>query len=183
MKETRLEEGPHPTSFTELREGCRPATVSVVFVGESPPQGKTFFYLGNSRLFGATKTAFEIAYGCSFAKPETFLRFFQDCGCFLVDLCHEPVNGWLGPERRRVRQNAMADLATRLGQIRPAAIIPVARSIDLHVRCAAADAGLASFVLPSLPFPAFGHQARYITQLADQIRDLRSSGTLAGRVH
>jgi len=45
----------------ELRARYCPDVVRVLFVGESSPAGGTFFYAANSKLYFATKHAFEQA--------------------------------------------------------------------------------------------------------------------------
>ena len=85
--------------FEILRSRYRPAAIKVLFVGESPPAGGTFFYLGNSILARHTQRAFQEVYRAKFTGPCEFLTAFAGLGCFLDDLCLSPVNrttssGW-----------------------------------------------------------------------------------------
>jgi len=150
----------------------------VLFVGESPPSGPTFFYQANSRLFVAMKAAFEQAYDRPFPSDAAFLYFFQESGCFLDDLCRVPVNGLPRPLRRQACRDAVPDLARRIECDRPRAVVPVARSLQRHVDLAVQAAGLALLVLPATPFPAFGHGPESVRCLAEHLRMLRRLGVL-----
>lgn len=76
----------------EARGRYRPAVVRVLFVGESPPFGGTFFYFETrpSLLRRETERIFRDLLGKLI--PGDFLLTFRDLGCFLDDLCLEPVN-------------------------------------------------------------------------------------------
>jgi hypothetical protein len=50
-----------PPLAERARRRCRPVDVRVLFIGESPPSGGTFFYFANSALYVATKEPFEAA--------------------------------------------------------------------------------------------------------------------------
>jgi hypothetical protein len=79
-------------SNSTLRKLFRPPKVNVLFIGESPPAGGTFFYQADSRLYQRTRAAFGRAFGRSMPEGAEFLREFQRLGCYLEDLCAEPVN-------------------------------------------------------------------------------------------
>jgi hypothetical protein len=77
---------------TELiRQSYRPNQIRLLLVGESPPASKKFFY-GESAMTKYTAQAFKKAHGVSFRDDKEFLQYFKRCGCYLDDLCHEPVN-------------------------------------------------------------------------------------------
>jgi hypothetical protein len=90
-----------PTALEAIRESYRPASVSHLLVGESPPAGRTFFYLANSLLFQATYQAFVAQIG-DVPRGEDFLRWFSTNGWFVTDLCRIPVNHLSRSERRRL---------------------------------------------------------------------------------
>ena len=75
-----------------IRRKYKPAKIKILFIGESPPAGGTFFYDGNSNLAKYTKSAFENCFGTSISQMPEFLRFFKEQGCFLDDLCLYPIN-------------------------------------------------------------------------------------------
>ena len=75
-----------------LRHLHKPAQIRWLFVGESPPAGGTFFYRADSNLFRYTRQAFSAAYEIDFNNGAEFLTFFQPQGCYLIDLCEEPIN-------------------------------------------------------------------------------------------
>ena len=88
-------------SRERLQLTYRPDRVRLLFVGESPPAGGTYFYSANSDLYRATWSAFEQA------RPQwkdtEFLEAFKASGCYLTDLCKMPINQFETPEREVAR--------------------------------------------------------------------------------
>jgi len=166
----------------DLRARYRPSNVRVLFVGESPPAGGTFFYAGNSKLYFATRAAFQAAVPDIVSEP--FLESFCELGCFLDDLCLAPVNHLKltdrgqKRERLRLRFDGEAALAARMRDHAPEAVVLVMSGIQGNVRRAAADAGVhAPFVV--LPFPGRPeHASRFDRDLRVALHDLRSRGVL-----
>lgn len=154
-----------------------PNGVKVLFVGESPPAGGTFFYHADSNLFRYTKEAFCTAFKYS-GTDEAFLDFFRDLGCFLDDLCHEPVNRLNNVERRRVCKNSVAGLATRMEGYSPEFIIVLMKGIGDYVRHSLDLAHMSKINQVSLPYPSHGNQRRYIIELINVLKELRSNKVL-----
>jgi hypothetical protein len=75
-----------------------------LFVGESPPYGGTFFYLGNSKLYDKMRSVIE----SKLDKTDDFLD----------DLVLTPVNQKERAERRKMCRNAQASLAKRIASRR-----------------------------------------------------------------
>ncbi len=175
-----------------LRQHFRPQRITVLFVGESPPAGETFFYRADSRLYLATREAFArvwrwvetVECECSSwpSGGQGFLHFFQGKGCYLEDLCAGPVNALPRAERRRARQDGVASLANRLAASQPEVIITVMKAIRRHVEQAVSHAvklpGWAPRSLEVLPFPAHQHQPKYVEELKSVLLKLRDKGTL-----
>ena len=90
----------------KTRESFKPDRITTLFVGESAPHGGTFFYFENSILFNAMRAAFAEARQESFEGKGVFLRYFLDCGFYLVDLADEPINHLDPPMRRTERVSA-----------------------------------------------------------------------------
>lgn len=63
----------------------------VLFIGESPPTGGTFFYDADSLLYRATRDAFVSAMP-QLAVRDDFLDTFRQMGCYLEDLSLEPID-------------------------------------------------------------------------------------------
>ena len=171
-------------TLDELRARYKPAIVRVLFVGESPPAGGTFFYAGNSKLFLATKTAFEQALGDSFDGD--FREAFRSLGCYLDDLCLRAVNHLklTIPDQKRERlaerRAGEVALAQRMRDLNPAAIILVMSGIEENVRRAAAAAELGDRIVAVLPFPGrLEHVKRFDGGLQDTLARLTSAGILA----
>lgn len=159
------------TGVTELRKRYRPATVRRLFVGESSPAQGTHFYRANSNLFRATRAAFAEALGDDVVPPgEAFLRFFQDQGCWLVDLAEQPVNLMSGADRRRVVDEGVELLAQTVRDTSPETIVAVKRNIEEPVRRAISQAGAEGIPLVVLPFPVRQWRSSYEKGLAAILR-------------
>ena len=126
----------------------------MLFVGESPPAGKTFFYWGNSKLFNCTQKAFQIVYGSSCGNGDDFLKFFRTLGCFLDDLCAEPVNRLEASVKKQKRMEGICSLRSRLALMDPAAIVVVMKDIQKPVQQAMELVHI-NYQPYVLPFPAY----------------------------
>jgi hypothetical protein len=142
----------------------------VLFVGESPPAGGAFFYAGDSQLYRSTRDAFSDSLG---EGVQPFLERFVDLGCYLEDLCDEPVNR-LGRERRAVHRSNEARLAGALAQLQPAVIIVLLKSIADSVDCAAYAAGLGEVERHVVTYPGrwHHHRAAFHKELTIVLSDL-----------
>src|SRR5258708_15513474 len=81
-----------------LRKRYRPDRVRILFVGESPPASGRFFYQADSGLYRAVRDTFLTAFPP--LQKTAFLDSFRSLGCYLVDLCGEPVDKMLRHARR-----------------------------------------------------------------------------------
>jgi hypothetical protein len=82
-----------------LRRRFRPERITTLFVGESPPQGGTFFYKGDSLLYRQMKKALKEFW----TDGSDFLERFKASGFFLDDLVLFPINKREKEERERLR--------------------------------------------------------------------------------
>ena len=164
------------TDLEEVRSRFQPCQIGVLFVGESPPQNGTFPYLKNSNLFRYTREAFCEALGACFT--DGFLDNFRDNGCFLEDLCGEPVNKLSKRKKKRACQDAVGKLVLKLQAAQPSAVICVMRRISPIVQQALRVAGFASLPFWSVPFPAQGHQREYVRELVQILGCLNKAGLL-----
>jgi hypothetical protein len=161
-----------------LRQQYHPDRIRVLFVGESPPARGAFFYKGDSGLARYTKEAFEQAYELPKLDMTDFLRGFKAAGCYLDDLCLEPVNKMRMSDRRAAWKRAVEDMANRIKEAQPELIVPVLRSIENSVRQSAERAGLLGRMRAALHYPGMGYHLRYIAQLSRLIDDLRGASIL-----
>src|SRR5215467_7379098 len=92
-----------------LRKQYRPDRMRILFVGESPPASGRFFYQADSGLYRAMRETFVQAFP-SFNDTE-FLDSFCALGCYLIDLCGEPVDDMTPDARRQVCRKAEKRLA------------------------------------------------------------------------
>jgi hypothetical protein len=160
-----------------LRRLFMPKRVSVVFVGESPAGG-TFFYAGDSMLFRATRDAFSAALGTS---NDAFLDEFAALGCYLDDLCLEPVNQLCAGERMGARREGEVRLARALAALAPCVIVVLLHAIEDNVARAAAAAGLAHVERHVVTYPSrwHAHRVAYHRELTALLRDFARRGVLA----
>lgn len=151
----------------ELREIFRPTNLNLLFIGESPPAGGTFFYEGNSNLFNYTRQVFSTIFDYQWQDEFDFLHYFQASGCYLEDLCLIPVNNMTPPERRIQRQLGVIPLSERLllwNQI-PQAVVIVGISIEDRVSEAIELAYWNQTPTFVTHFPAFQHQPTFVNEL------------------
>ncbi|MDR3755166.1 MAG: hypothetical protein P4K93_16625 [Terracidiphilus sp.] len=147
----------------ELRKSFGPGLVTTLFVGESAPDSGRFFYSSDSSLFYAMKRAF--------GSKETFLEDFKRKGFYLDDLVLTPINKLERRERSRRREEAVPELAKRLVEYKPKAVVVVMRAILPMVRQAMRMAGI--WYEPfCVPHPAFGNWTRFNDAMTAIIDDL-----------
>ncbi|MEQ1907761.1 MAG: hypothetical protein ABMA15_03015 [Vicinamibacterales bacterium] len=110
----------------------------VLLVGESPPASGRFFYQQDSGLYRAV---FETFHSVDSSLDRTnFLSLFAAAGCYLVDLCPEPVDRLDAAPRRAACRAGEARLAKTIARFQPSAIVSVVRSIEANVGRALARA-------------------------------------------
>jgi hypothetical protein len=154
-------------SSTALRTRYRPSVTRMLFVGESSPAGGTHFYQADSNLYRATREAFGV--GLSVADPpegEAFLAWFQELGCWLVDLADRPVNRSTESERTHAADAGVPELAQTIREMHPARVLVLLRRIAPAVRRAARVAGFDDRAIDVLPFPTRQWRPVYVDQLA-----------------
>lgn len=154
-----------------LRSKYRPATVSLLLVGESSPAGGTHFYRADSNLFRAVHAAYAEALGeTTVPDGEAFLRFFSDRGGWLVDLVDRPVNRIPGRPRKDHVDAGIEGLRGTLVKTRPQRIVVIKSSVAGAVRQAARLAGFDDARIDVLPFPLYQWRRTFIDQLAAILR-------------
>jgi hypothetical protein len=147
----------------ELRKSFRPDLITTLFVGESAPASDRFFYSGDSSLFHAMKR--------EFGSRETFLEDFKKRGFYLDDLVLTPINKLERHERLTHRQEAVPELAKRLVEYKPEAVVVVMRAILPTVWKAMRMAGI-SYEPFCVPHPAFGNWTRFSNAMKEIIDSL-----------
>jgi hypothetical protein len=179
--------GPAEASIDALRTRYRPARTRVLFVGESSPAGGTHFYQADSNLYRATREAFGAA--LSVVDPpegDAFLAWFQELGCWLVDLADHPVNRSSAGDRVHAVDAGIPALAETIRVTEPARILVVLRRIAPAVRRAARIAEFDDRAIDVLPFPTRQWRPVYVDQLAGIVADVlsprSSTSKTSGRV-
>lgn len=102
-----------------------------------PASGRNF-YRADSGLYRAIREAF-VAANPMF-DVDDFLAAFLDVGCYLIDLCREPVDCLPARDRRLACRASEAQLADAISDLRPRSVITVVRSIEVNVARALAKA-------------------------------------------
>jgi len=165
-----------------LRDQYRPGRTRTLFVGESRPTSGKFFYRGDSTLEQYTQEAFGFE-----GSTAEFLDYFKVNGCYLVDLCVDPVNGLTPVERRTKCREGEVGLADAIKSASPEVIIVVMKGIGPNVRRAIDQAGMKDVPVHVLPFPAMSHEREYVRRLRTVLGELRAAGGLSaapmGRGH
>lgn len=153
-----------------IRESFRPNTIRLLLIGESPPAGGTFFY-ENSHFTSYTASAFAAAQQRRFSNDNQihFLEHFKACHCYLDDVCHRKVDKLDREEREWLLARSVPNLASRLKNYQPEAIAIFVKRVEPHVRIAVVLADI-SPKLYTVPFPGYGHQARYIEAMQPIIK-------------
>lgn len=149
-----------------FRQRYRPDDIVVLLVGESAPEGGTFFYQADSHLFHATREAFERAYG-SAPTGVAFLEMLKEQGIWLYDMAAEPVNRKRGRPRAAAVSAGVVRLAELIADAEPDFVIAVKTSLESPVGQAAALAAFPADRLRIWPFPLYQWREEYITQLAN----------------
>lgn len=151
------------------RRRYRPSRVRILFVGESPPASGRFFYRADSGLYRAVRDTFLIAFPP--LQKTDFLDSFRSLGCYLVDLCGEPVDKMTRHARRCACRAGEVRLARTIRAIRPKIIVTFVRSIRANVRRAQEQAGWSGQHL-ELPYPGrwYRHRMQFRRQLLPLLR-------------
>ena len=140
-----------------LRKLYQPDCVRILFVGEAPPASGRFFYQADSGLYRAIEEIFVAAF--PYLRQRPFLDAFQFLGCYLVDLCAEPVDKMDARSRKRICAASEVRLSQRIRKLNPEIIVALVRSIESVVRRAEARACWSGLHL-DLPYPGRWHHYR-----------------------
>ena len=162
-------------SIEELRRSFKPKTVNVLFIGESPPSNGTFFYKADSNLFDYTQVAFSQLYNEGFESGFRFLEIFRDLGCYLDDLILIPNIDNQG--------NVFESLACRIRDVSPRAVVTVMIGIVPAVWNAYDQSGIEARLYTKIPFPAYGHQQRFVSNMVDVLQELQRAAILPSKLY
>lgn len=140
-----------------LRRLYRPSRVRILFVGESPPASGRFFYRADSGLYRAMRDTFVTAF--PFLSKTRFLDSFRSLGCYLVDLCGQPVDHMPRDARQYACRSGEIRLARMIRRLNPKIMVAIVKSIGVNVRRAQDGAGWSGPYL-ELPYPGRWHRQR-----------------------
>jgi hypothetical protein len=160
----------------DLRRRFRPACVRLLFIGEAPPASGRFFYRRDSGLYRAMRDAFHAIDPA--VNEQNFLSLFQSTGCYLIDLCPDPVDRLDRQSRLATCRNSEASLGRSIARLEPSMILTVVRSIEDNVARAGFRAGWRGPFL-HLPYPGrwSRHRDVFVATLARNIGALLEPAT------
>ena len=146
-------------AYENLRNHYKPDKVEVLFVGESRPQGGTFYYQGDSALYRETKKAFDEFFG----EDIFTLSRFKSLRCWLYDICENPVNGLGDHERKAEIQLNIPRLIDTIETLNPRTIIVCKKKfVEPEIRNSSTmDKYCEGKSIFFLPFPGQGNQRKY----------------------
>lgn len=129
-----------------------PGGIRVLFLGESPPPGKGFFYTGDSTLFRTTVPVFVAK--CGFpSEPARFLSAFAEGGFYLEDFSlTRGDKPHLTPDRPDVTATVNR-LAKLVSEHAPVVVVGVLREIEDLTRRVVAESERSDTPVQSLRFP------------------------------
>ena len=167
----------------QLRPRLKPGRVRLLFIGESLPKEKTtFFYYANGSLFKNTIRAFEQTFGKSWEVGSSFLVDFRKSGCYLVDLCSEPVDDlrYKSAARRNLHRAGVYSLEKKIREDNPQAVVVVGRDIQRPVANALQRAKRSLISTWFLPFPGGSqwNKDKYVLGLQAVIKELLDMGIM-----
>jgi putative transcriptional regulator len=146
----------------KLRDHYRPKKIKVLFVGEAPPAGETFFYAGNSHMYRHLRETLQSRLG----DPQDFLQAFKDRGYFLDDLVLEPFDQIPPQKRTPILRKNVPLLAQRMTRYQPEIVVTLLKRIGRHVEHAISLAG-ADVKHYCVPFPGNGQQGNFRREMAE----------------
>jgi hypothetical protein len=152
----------HIKDAEAVRQRYRPKRITTLFVGESRPESGKFFYCGNTQLKRHMQEAMEAK---GLGKNGDFLECFKAYGWYLDDLVLEPVDKLSKAEREKLCRDARSDLAARIKEYQPSAIVSLLRRIQVDVETAADEAEYNALRF-AVPFPGNGQQNRFRNEMA-----------------
>jgi hypothetical protein len=155
----------------KIRVQYRPRKVRTLFVGESPPASGRFFYNRDSGLYRAVRDTFRKV--DKSVTEETFLALFQKAGCYLIDLCGEPVDRMKPAARRKACRDGEAQLSRQIRKLQPEIIVVLVRSIRKNVERGTLRASWHGELI-SVPYPGrwIQHRRVFERMLVPRIKSL-----------
>lgn len=144
----------------------------MLFVGESRPASGRFFYARDAGLYRAVRDAFAAAVDET-VDDANFLLRFQQCGCYLTDLCLDPVDDLPARARREAYVPGAAPLTRLIAEHQPATVVVLLKSIELNVRLAAMQAQwMGELIVTPYPGRWKQHRAEFLERVVPVLREL-----------
>ncbi|MGB9693893.1 MAG: hypothetical protein ACPLYF_03525 [Fervidobacterium sp.] len=148
----------------EIRQSFKPDNIRILLIGESAPASGQFFYK-HSRMTRYVAQAFTHVFNKPFDDDSTFLKFFQEKGCYLDDLALSPVNHMTAKQRNKTLEDSIVHLSQRITDHNPDVIVIVLKRIAKYV-IKAIELSKKSCPVYTLPFPGYGRQNKFISEFS-----------------
>lgn len=139
--------------FLALKQQYKPQKTEVLFIADGLPVNERYFYLKNSNIYRAVKTAYSQVFG-EFKTDDEFLEFFKEMGCYFDSITNMPIKHMPPAEQRKARQEGIEPLAQRIAQMQPRLIIISLKVIEKFAREAISLSGVDTVEhIAVTPFP------------------------------
>ena len=159
--------------FERIRKKFKPKKIKILLIGESPPEGRDFFYELKSSLYEYTKKAYLNTYKKDISNKGEFLKLFIKSGIYLDDLCHHPINNFDDPLKEIKRKRSKPFLTKRLKSYNPDVIVILMIGIEKHVKEAIKLSGIKCKKIYTTHFPSMSWHNLYfeeITTIFDELQ-------------
>lgn len=170
-------------SIKKLRENYKPRPVKVLIVAESPPNSKykeiRFFYNPMQErwdhLFRSVMKAVFPDYKFRRGEKECWLQKFKSAGYYLIDATDQPINKLSRAQRCRIMDASLSDKLLEIKSLikKKTPIILVKKDVFTLFNARLSGAGYNVIHDTFIPFPAYGHQVRFIKKCAQCLRRSR----------
>lgn len=158
--------------ISRLRKRYKPKVVKLLFVAESPPESTDkevrFFYNPRQEqwdyMYRAVMEGVFPDFKYSRGEKDKWLRKFKQHGYYMIDATDNPVNRLSAKKRRRMLDDAMEKKLAKITKlVSPnTPIVLVKKNVFAAFAAPLRHAGYKVAHKSFLPFPAYGHQKRFI---------------------
>jgi len=155
--------------YLEMRNRYLPANLKIIFLLESPPASRKYFYNPGGSIGEPLFKAMMKLIGINPENKEQGLNTFQETGHFLVDATYAPVNELKGKDRENTiladYRNLKTDLNSLCKERSPDIILVKANICRLLEPKLMSDGFKVKNAGVIVPFPSTGHQTDFAKKM------------------
>ena len=167
-------------TIKQLRENYKPRSVKVLIVAESPPDSKMeevrFFYNPKQErwdyLFRSIMKVVFPDFVFRSGEKECWLQRFKSAGYYLIDATDQPINHLPPAQRSRIIDSSFSDKLLEIKSLvkKKTPMILVKKNVFTLLNARLRNAGYNVIHDTFLPFPAYGHQKKFIRKCVQYLR-------------